>query len=185
MTPVAGRLYPRIAHLWAAPLHRLGIVVLLLLSLVAAWPGLVRADAPLAPDFILKSTQGGNLRLAEYRGHVVMLAFFKNRCRTCEQQLQTLDRLYKRYADQGARAFAVSADLGLAAAQATAAGLQLDFPILIDHDKVITPLYQIDLMPTLVLVDKDGKQRYVHKGYRDTDVADYEKELRQLLSEWQ
>lgn len=146
---------------------------------------MVRADAPLAPDFILKSTHGDNLRLAEYRGHVVMLAFLKDRCRTCEQQLQTMDRLYKRYADQGTRAFAVSADLSLGAARAMAAGLQLGFPILIDRDNVITPRYQIDLMPTLVLVDKDGKQRYVHKGYRDTDEPDYEKELRQLLSEWQ
>lgn len=161
---------------------------MLLLLLAAAAPVLAAApltEVPPAPDFILKSTQGDNLRLAEYRGQVVMLAFLKDRCRACEQQLQALNALHQRYAGQGLHIFALAADLDLGAAQTLAAGLHLGFPILIDRDKVITPRYQIDLMPTLVLVDKDGKQRYVHKGYRDTDEPEYEKELRQLLSEWQ
>lgn len=163
-----------------------GAGVLLLLLIVA--PGLAAAPlpgTPPAPDFTLKSIQGDNLRLAEYRGQVVMLAFLKNRCRACEQQLQALNALHQRYADQGLRVLALAADLDLGQAKATAAGLRLDFPILIDRDKMIAPRYQIDLMPALVLVDKDGKQRYLHKGYRDTDEAEYEKELRQLLSEWQ
>src|SRR3569623_118095 len=43
-----------------------------------------------AVDFTLKSNQGDNLRLFDYRGRVVMLSFIKDRCRNCEQQLRAL-----------------------------------------------------------------------------------------------
>ncbi len=47
----------------------------------------VRASAELtgaeAPDFVLKSTAGENLRLSEYRGEIVMLSFWATWCGDC------------------------------------------------------------------------------------------------------
>ena len=190
MTSAAGRQYQPLAH--TPPARTRGAATrtgarawLYLFILFGFTPAAFAAAPPLAaPDFILKSTQGENLRLSEYRGQVVLLAFIKTRCRPCEDQLRALDALNKRYAAQGARSFIISADLNLAAASAFGAGLGLSFPILIDPDRRVTALYQAALMPTLVMVDKDGKQRYVHQGYRETDEREYENELRQLLSEW-
>jgi peroxiredoxin len=38
-------------------------------------------------------------------------------------------------------------------------------------------------MPSTVLIDRDGKVRYVHRGYRDGYEDTYEKQIRELLKE--
>ena len=50
-----------------------------------------------APDFVLKSASGENLRLSEYRGDVVMINFWATWCGPCRQEMPLLDDLYGRY----------------------------------------------------------------------------------------
>ena len=45
-----------------------------------------------APDFVLKSVAGKNLRLSEYRGDVVMLSFWATWCGDCRAQLESSAR---------------------------------------------------------------------------------------------
>ena len=49
-----------------------------------------------APDFVLKSASGENLRLSEYRGDVVMINFWATWCGPCRQEMPLLDDLYGR-----------------------------------------------------------------------------------------
>jgi peroxiredoxin len=38
-------------------------------------------------------------------------------------------------------------------------------------------------MPSTVLIDRDGRVRYVHRGYRNGFEEMYEKQIRELLKE--
>ena len=49
-----------------------------------------------APDFVLKSLSGKNLRLSEYRGDVVMLSFWATWCGDCRAQLDELGAMRER-----------------------------------------------------------------------------------------
>ena len=138
-----------------------------------------------APDFTLKSVEGENLRLKDYRGNVVILSFIKGRCRgRCEEQLRTLQELHERYNPVGLQVLGIGSDMSNERAAALREQLQLDFPILLDKDQQATRQYRATLMPTMVLVDKDGRRRYLHQDFRETDERQYEAELRQLLNEW-
>ena len=155
-----------------------GLLALLLL-------GRVVQAAEDAPDFTLKSVEGENLRLKDYRGSVVILSFIQGRCRShCEEQLRALQELHERYNPVGLQILGISS-MSNERAAALREELKLDFPILLDKDQQATQQYQATLMPTLVLVDKDGRRRFLHQDYRDADEQQYETELRQLLKEWQ
>lgn len=159
------------------------VCLLLLVCLLTALP--LRADDAAPLDFTLKSIDGDNLRLLDYRGSVVILSFFDGRCRDCEQQLRALDELQRRYNELGLRVLGIT-DPNNERAAKLSEKLKLSFPILLDRDQLSRR--QVDantLMPALVLVDKDGRQRYLHPDYRDADELKYESELRQLLNEWQ
>ena len=57
------------------------------------------------------------------------------------------------------------------------------FPVLLDTDKKVSRLYDLSTMPSTVLVDRDGRVRYVHRGYRDGYEDTYDKQIRELLRE--
>jgi cytochrome oxidase Cu insertion factor (SCO1/SenC/PrrC family) len=80
------------------------------LALLAALQGAALADAPpgsAAPDFALPAASGGNVRLSEYRGDVVLLAFWSSRCAVCVTQLSALDELQTTYRSAGLVTLAV------------------------------------------------------------------------------
>ena len=72
-----------------------------------------------APDFVLKSLSGKNLRLSEYRGDVVMLSFWATWCGDCRAQLDELGAMRDRYQDAGVELLAVSLDQNARGRRAT------------------------------------------------------------------
>jgi peroxiredoxin len=136
-----------------------------------------------APDFVLKSVSGENLRLSEYRGQIVALSFWATWCGDCRAQLEALAELYSSYADAGLQVLAVSLDTARRQAAATSESLELEYPVLHDVGGAIGRLYEADAMPTIVLIDRDGVVREVLEGYDRGSNALYRNRVRTLLRE--
>jgi peroxiredoxin len=161
---------------------------MIVLGALAAWSGGVAAARPStladnAPDFTLRSADGPNVRLLEQRGRVVMVNFWATWCGPCRQEMPHLNRLYGKYRDAGFVLLAVNIDEDQAKAIALATRLGLRFPVLLDTDKKVSRLYDLSTMPSTVLIDRDGRMRYVHLGYRDGYEDTYETQIRELLKE--
>lgn len=150
------------------------------------WQGAVFAAetaGSAAPEFTLKSLSGKNLRLREYRGQVVMVNFWATWCGPCRQEMPALNRLYEKYRDAGFVLFGVNVDADSASAGQMARKLKVTYPILLDEQKKISELYQVTAMPMTILIDRDGKIRYRHKGYLTGYENQYQTEIRELLKE--
>jgi peroxiredoxin len=154
----------------------------LLLALAGAAQAVVAPQAT-APDFTLKSLEGRNLRLAEQRGQVVLVNFWATWCGPCKQEMPHLNRLYDKYRASGFVLLGVNVDEDLRQASGTAARFGLHFPVLLDTDKAVVRLYDLNSMPATVLIDRDGKVRYLHRGYREGLEAAYEQQIRELVKE--
>ena len=141
------------------------------------------AAAANAPDFTLRSAEGPNVRLQEQRGRVVMVNFWATWCGPCRQEMPHLNRLYGKYRDAGFTLLGVNIDEDQAKAVGLAARLGLQFPVLLDTDKKVSRLYDLSTMPSTVLIDRDGRMRYVHLGYREGYENTYERQIRELLKE--
>jgi peroxiredoxin len=141
------------------------------------------APATMAPDFTLRSAEGGNLRLAEQRGRVVLVNFWASWCGPCKIEMPHLNRLYEKYRSAGFVLLGVNIDEDPKQALAAATRLNVRFPVLFDSHKAVSRLYALDSMPGTVLIDRDGKVRYVHRGYRDGMEENYERQIRELVKE--
>lgn len=142
----------------------------------------VEPNAP-APDFTLRQIDGPNLRLGEQRGRVVMVNFWATWCGPCRVELPHLQRLSDKYRASGFMLLAVNIDEDPAAARALAGKLGLKFPVLLDTDRRVVGAYDLNAMPATVLIDKDGRVRQVHRGYREGVESTYEQRVRELLKE--
>jgi peroxiredoxin len=136
-----------------------------------------------APDFTLHSMAGSNLRLMEQRGQVVMLNFWASWCGPCRQEMPQLDRLYEKYHAAGFQLLGVNVDEDIHNATGASSKLGVHFPVLLDTEKKVSRLYDLSTMPSTVLIDRDGRVRYIHRGYRDGYEQTYEEQIRELLRE--
>jgi peroxiredoxin len=158
------------------------IAVAVLAALAGAAAATVLPSAP-APDFTLRSMGGPNLRLQEQRGQVVMLNFWASWCGPCRQEMPRLNRLYEKYHASGFQLLGVNVDEDVGNAAGVANSLGLRFPVLLDTQKQVSRLYDLGTMPSTVLIDRDGRVRYIHLGYKDGYEQTYEDQIRELLRE--
>lgn len=157
------------------------VAALLACSAGAAIPAVSTATA--APDFTLRAADGPNVRLQEQRGRVVMVNFWATWCGPCRQEMPHLNRLYEKYRGSGFTLLGVNIDEDPRAATELAKKLGVTFPVLLDTDKKVSRLYDMSAMPATVVIDRDGKVRYLHRGYREGVETSYEAQVRELLKE--
>jgi len=136
-----------------------------------------------APDFTLPSAAGTNLRLQEQRGQVVMLNFWATWCGPCRREMPQLNRLYEKYRKAGFVLLGVNVDENPANAVGVSSKLGVQFPVLFDKDQRVSRLYDLSTMPSTVLIDRDGRVRYIHLGYKDGFEDAYDKQIAELLRE--
>jgi peroxiredoxin len=134
-----------------------------------------------APDFVLKSVSGKNLRLSEYRGNVVMLSFWATWCGDCRAQLEHLGEVRDRYRDAGVELLAVSLDQTMR--QAKDATSRASYPVLHDAGGEVGRMYDVGKVPVLVLIDRSGVVREVFEGFRRGNDEQYLAEVQALLRE--
>ena len=136
-----------------------------------------------APDFVLKSVSGENIRLSEYRGQVVVLSFWAKWCGDCRAQLAGLNEMYGLYREAGFEIIAVSMDRDMDDARETAQALEVSYPVLFDAGREVSQLYDVSSMPIIVLIDREGVVREVIQGYRRGTEEEYLNRVRALLRE--
>ena len=158
------------------------LLLCLLMSLATSAQAVVTLQAP-APDFTLRGADGRNVRLDELRGQVVLVNFWATWCGPCREEMPRLDALYQKYHKSGFVLLGVNVDDDPRTALATAAKLNVSFPVLLDTDKKVSKLYDLNTMPSTIVIDRDGKVRFLTRGYHAGTEGDYEQQIRGLLKE--
>ena len=136
-----------------------------------------------APDFALHAFVGQNVRLSEHRGDVIVLSFWSSRCAQCGAQLGALGRSFKTYQSAGLQMFGISVDDDAMQAKEFAKDHAVGFTLLADPKKDVSRAYRVDSLPMVVLIDRNGTVRYVHRDFGSKGEALYLQQLRTLLNE--
>jgi peroxiredoxin len=159
------------------------------LILSTAWTASSPAAAPTmvgkdAPDFVLRTLAGTNLRLSEFRGQVVLLNFWARWAGDSRQEMPVLDKINTTYERAGLVVLGVSVDEDLRRAREFADAMKVSYPIMFDTGgSNIGRDYLLERMPMTILVDRSGVVRYSHVGFKTGDARIYLEKIRELLRE--
>ena len=157
------------------------LIVALIMSTVSMASAKTLSGA--APDFTLKSRNGGNVRLAELRGEVVLVNFWASWCGPCREEMPKLEELHNTYKDLGFTMLGINLDQTPALSKKLLKDITVTFPVLYDPENNVSEAYGVESMPSTFLVDKNGNWRFLHKGYKAGYEDDYAEQIKTLLRE--
>lgn len=137
---------------------------------------------PPAPAFRLRALGGKTLGPEDFRGRVVLLNFWATWCPPCRREMPSLERLYQEFKDEGFVVLAISEDIqGERVVAPFMKENGLTFPALLDPEKRAFRLYDIRVIPTTYLIDRDGKLVSRAFGAREWDGAEGKGYMARLL----
>ena len=152
-------------------------------ALSVALPALAGTPTGPAPAFTLGSRAGQEVSLAQYKGQVVMINFWASWCGPCRQEMPLLESIYKKYNKMGFTMLGVNVEPDSNAANEWLKATPVSFPILYDRDSKVSKLYDVAGMPSTVIIDRSGKLRVLHRGYKPGDENEYLDSIRSLIRE--
>jgi len=137
-------------------------------------------DREPAPNFTLRDTQGVAVRLADYRGKVVLLDFWATWCIPCKTEIPWFNELGKEYERRGFAVLGVDLDdSGRKAVRQYVARQKIGYRILLGDEPTIREYGGIHALPETLLIDREGRIAATHIGI--TSKTEYEREIGQVL----
>jgi peroxiredoxin len=135
-----------------------------------------------APPIELLALDGKryNLQLATSSTGLVVLAFFKVSCPTCQFAFPFLERLHQRYPT--ANIWGVSQD-DFNATEAFATRYGLTFPVLLDDGLSATVKYDLSTVPSIFFVDKHLAILQTSTGFVRSELELLNRELAKAAHE--
>jgi len=123
-----------------------------------------------APEFSLAGTDGRTFSLRHPGEGPALLIFFKNSCPTCILAFPFLQRLHLRVQEAPLRFWGISQD-GEADTKIFGSQHGVTFPLLPDErDYPVSNAYGLTNVPTLFLVEIDGRISWTSVGFSKADL---------------
>jgi thiol-disulfide isomerase/thioredoxin len=120
---------------------------------------------PSAPDFTLKTLEGGEIALSRLRGKVILLDFWATWCRPCRESIPHLIQLHKTYQKNGLEVIGMNVDRGnMDTVRHFMKSMEIPYPIAVAPENMERS-YGVTGLPTTILIDKQGKIREKIVGF--------------------
>jgi peroxiredoxin len=112
----------------------------------------------LAPDFELRTITNETVKLSGLRGQAVLVNLWATWCPPCREEMQTIEKLYQEYQNQGFTVLAVNMTYQDDAAAITpfVTKQALTFPILLDKTGNMAKAYQLHSLPSSYFIRPNG-----------------------------
>jgi thiol-disulfide isomerase/thioredoxin len=134
--------------------------------LILLVPFLVFAQEPRKPDLKVQDLNDHTVSLADLRGKVVLLNFWATWCGPCRAEIPYLVKIQHEYEDSGLRVVGINyPPEEPEVLRKFATDFKLNYPVAIGTDDIASSFEGAGgILPTTVVIDKDGRVRDHVKG---------------------
>ena len=132
-----------------------------------------------APDFTRADLAGRQVRLADYRGKLVLLNFWATWCAPCRKEMPLFSKWQHDYGAQGLQIVGVSMDDDVTSVKQVLAQRPVRYPIVMGDAKLGERFGGVFGLPLSFLIDAQG--RIVARYQGESDLARMEAKLKELL----
>ena len=136
-----------------------------------------------ASDFSLEDLKGESHTLADYRGKVVAVNFWASWCPPCIQEMPGMQRLQKTLADEAFAMLPVNVGEKKYKVWKFVKLINFTVPVLLDTDSETFAAWDVSVLPTSFLLDKEGRVRYRAQGDLEWDSEEVVSIIEELINE--
>ena len=160
------------------PLSRCSIALLvtILASAILVLAAGANSDKEPAPRFFATTTSGEKFTNQSIKGKVVLFEFWTTWCGYCAEEADFVDQIAKEFSGKGLIVLAVNVGESKKTVKKYIEQHPRAIPIVMMEDTNLAAMYQANVYPIYVVVDRDGNIAGTQRG------AGGERSLRRLLS---
>lgn len=140
------------------------LIVLAILLLCFSFSVLALEEGEMLPDYDLKDLEGNDVKVSDYFGEYVLFDVWATWCGPCRKAMKAYLDNYEKFQQAGIKIVAISVDQKIDAAIEYVEKEKLPFIVLhdskeqLDDDsKRLNQLWEVKGIPTMFLVDPEGK----------------------------
>lgn len=121
-----------------------------------------------------------NEELAE---KITVIDFWATWCKPCVDAMPKMNYLHEKYKDKGVKVIGINVDSprNQSKVRPLVRSLNINYPILMDSNEELIAEFNVSVLPTLFILDAQGKLVYTHEGFAPGDEKIIEKEIEKLL----
>lgn len=126
----------------------------------------VHAELKIAPDFSLKSPEGKEISLSDYKGKVVLVNFWGTGCPPCRAEIPDFVKVYNELKDKGFVIIGIEVQSPPAALEQFIKKYKITYPVAVGRgNRDIASAYGgVRFIPTTFLIDRKGNIVKKHVG---------------------
>ena len=135
--------------------------------------------------FSLEDTQSVTRNYDDLKGeNFTVIDFWASWCKPCLQSIPQLKALQDEFKNRGVNMIGISVDgpRSVSKVAPLSQSLKINYPVLLDFNNDIMRQYNVNSLPSLVIVNSKNKIVYFHEGYSSGDEKVLKAKLEELLN---
>ncbi len=122
--------------------------------------------------------------LSQFKGQVIYIDFWASWCPPCLKSFPFMNELHTHYKSKDFKVIAVNLDEEQQQAEGFLAKQPVEFTVAYDNaNRDCATAFNLKAMPSSYLIDKKGKVRHVHVGFKSSETQELRNLVELLLAE--
>lgn len=138
------------------------------------------------PDVEVKDIDQNWVSLDEFKGEkFTIIDFWATWCKPCVTAIPKINSIYNEYSSQGIGFIGVNVDgpRNLSKVKPFATSMKISYPLVLDPDQNLVNRFNVNVFPTLIVLNEKGKEVFIHEGFNAGDEQLIKEELDKLLKQ--